>query len=136
MKVASLFAALLATTVVFAAGSAGAAEKLTDNAPFVCVPTTVWECTSNGDCQRGTAQTENLPKYFSIDIAQKTIRAGEKGRRSTIERVIHNKNNTVLYGMDEPRSWIVVINPETGDLSASVVGDGESFVLYGVCLAK
>ena len=102
----------------------------------MCVPTTVWECVSDGDCERGTAQSENLPQFFTIDIDAKTLGAGEKGRQSTIERISRSGDTTVLAGADGPRSWVVNINMQTGSLSAGVTGDNESFVIYGVCLPR
>jgi hypothetical protein len=136
MRLVSLFATLLAMVVVSAPGSASAAEKLSAAAPFVCVPTTVWECGSEGDCERGTAQSEGLPQFFTIDINAKTLGAGEKDRQSTIERVSRTGATTVLSGADGLRSWVVNINMQTGSLSAGVTGDNESFVIYGVCLPQ
>jgi hypothetical protein len=136
MRLVSLFATLLAMVVVSAPGSASAAEKLSAAAPFVCVPTTVWECGSEGDCERGTAQSEGLPQFFTIDINAKTLGAGEKDRQSTIERVSRTGATTVLAGADGLRSWVVNINMQTGSLSAGVTGDNESFVIYGVCLPQ
>lgn len=137
MRLVSLFATLLVVAVVFTPRSSSAAEKLNSAAPLVCVPTTVWECGNEGDCGRGTAQSENLPQFFTININAKTLASGDKGRLSTIERVSRNGDKTVLYGADAGvRSWVVIINMQTGNMSASVTGDGESFVIYGVCLSK
>jgi hypothetical protein len=136
MRLVSLFATLFAVVAVFAPNSASAAGRLNSAAPFVCVPTTVWECGSEGDCDRGTAQSEGLPQFFTIDINAKTLGAGEKGRQSTIERVSRSGTTTVLSGADGLRSWVVNINMQTGGLSAGVTGDNESFVIYGVCLSQ
>jgi hypothetical protein len=136
MRLVSLLFTLLAVAVVFGPKTVNAAGKLSAAAPFECVPTTVWECGSDGDCERGTAQSESLPQFFTIDINAKTLDAGEKGRQSTIERVKRDGDNTTLYGADGVRSWVVIINMQTKNLSASVTGDGESFVIYGVCLQQ
>ena len=136
MRLVGLFATLLSVAFVFAPRSASAVGKLSGAAPFVCVPTTVWECGSDGDCERGTAQSENLPQFFTIDLKAKMLRAGEKGTQSTIERISHSGDRAILYGIDAARSWVVIINQDTGNLSASVTGDGESFVIFGVCLPQ
>jgi hypothetical protein len=122
MRLFSLFAALLAAAVVFAPGPARATGKLSGAAPFVCVPTSVRECGNDGDCERGIAQSEGLPQFFSIDINAKTLGGGEKDRQSKIERVNRIGNKTVLYGADGERSWIVIINTHTGNLSSTVTG--------------
>jgi hypothetical protein len=136
MKLVTLFVLLFATPVVLAAGSASAAGKLDSAAPLLCVPTTVWECGLDGDCTRGTARSENLPEYFAIDIKAKTLHAEEKGRESTIERVNSVGDRTVLYGQDGISPWVVMINLQTGNLTASVTGDEESFVINGICLQR
>ena len=136
MKLVSLFVALLTVAAVYAPRSAIAAGKLDPATPFTCVPTTVWECGDDSNCERGTARSEHLPEFFTIDVNAKTLGTNEKGRQSTIERVNRNGDGTVLYGADGPRSWVVNINMKTGNLSASVTGDGESFVIYGVCLPQ
>ena len=33
----------------------------------------------------------------------------------------------------EGSSWVLMIREKTGRMSASVTGDGESFVIFGVC---
>ncbi|MGZ6241343.1 MAG: hypothetical protein ACXWN9_02055, partial [Candidatus Binataceae bacterium] len=88
MKLPGALAALLITVgVCLAPYAAEAAGKYDDAAPFVCVPTAVAECVSDGECRPGTAESENLPDFFKIDLKAKTVRAEDKGKQSPIERV-------------------------------------------------
>jgi hypothetical protein len=99
------------------------------------VPTAVAECVAEGECRPGTAQSENLPDFFKVDLKAKTIRAEDKGRLSPIKRIDRDADQITLYGSEAERSWILMIREKTGRMSASVRGDGESFVIFGVCSA-
>jgi hypothetical protein len=108
-------------------------SKYDESTPFVCVPTAVAECVAEGECRPGTAESENLPDFFKVDIKAKTIRAEDKGRLSPIKRIDRDGDQITLYGSETQRSWILMIREKTGRMSASVTGDGESFVIFGVC---
>ena len=110
-----------------------AASKYDESTPFVCVPTAVAECVADGECRPGTAESENLPDFFKVDLKAKTIRAEDKGRLSPIKQIDRDGDQITLYGSEAERSWILMIREKTGRMSASVTGDGESFVIFGVC---
>jgi len=110
-----------------------AASKYDESIPFVCVPTAVAECVAEGECRPGTAESENLPDFFKVDLKAKTIRAEDKGRLSPIKRIDRDADQITLYGSEAERAWILIIREKTGRMSASVTGDGESFVIFGVC---
>jgi hypothetical protein len=110
-----------------------AASKYDESTPFVCVPTAVAECVAEGECRPGTAESENLPDFFKVDLKAKTIRAEDKGRLSPIKRIDRDADQITLYGSEAQRSWILMIREKTGRMSASVTGDGETFVIFGVC---
>jgi len=113
--------------------TADAAGKYDGSTPFLCVPTAVSECVADGECRPGTAESENLPDFFKVDLKAKTIRAEDKGRLSAIKRIDRSDGEITLYGSEAARFWILMIREKTGRMSASVNGDGESFVIFGVC---
>jgi hypothetical protein len=100
---------------------------------IVCVPTAVTECVSEGECRAGTAESENLPDFFIVNMKQKMIVSKDKTRLSVIKLIDKSADEVTLYGTDSRRSWILMIQDKTGRMSASVLGAGESFVLFGVC---
>lgn len=110
-----------------------AAGKYDGSVPFVCVPTAVAQCVADGDCRPGTAQSENLPDFFRIDLKAMTVRAEEKGRVSPIKRIDRDPGEIILYGSEAQRSWVLIIQEKTGRMSASVTGDGASYAIFGVC---
>ena len=115
MKLPGALAALLITVgVCVAPYAAEAAGKYDDAAPFVCVPTAVAECVSDGECRPGTAESENLPDFFKIDLKAKTVRAEDKGKQSPIERVDREGDEVTLYGSEAGRAWVLMIREKTG----------------------
>jgi hypothetical protein len=112
---------------------AEAAEKYDGSTPFVCVPTAVAECSADGDCRPDTAESVNLPDFFKVDLKTKSIRADDQGRQSAIKLIQRVGGELSLYGSEAERSWILIIREKTGKMSASITGDGESFVIFGVC---
>jgi hypothetical protein len=88
MKLLSAIAVLFITVGVWLNPCpADAAGKYDGSVPFLCVPTAVAECVAEGECRPGTAESENLPDFFKIDLKAKTVRAEEKGRLSLIKRI-------------------------------------------------
>ncbi len=115
--------------------SAHASDKYDGSKPLLCVPTAVAECHPDGSCRPGTAESENLPDFFRIDIKDKIIRAEGHHRTSRIRQVTRADGLLSLYGTGVGRSWILIIREKTGKMSASITGDGLSFVIFGVCPA-
>lgn len=115
--------------------SAWAAEKYDGSVPFVCVPTAVAECVPDGECRTGTAESENLPDFFRVDLKHKVIRAEGAARQSPIKEINRADGELSLYGSQARRSWILIIREKTGKMSGSITGDGVSFVIFGVCPA-
>jgi hypothetical protein len=134
MKLRSALGIVLGAAVLcIAPYTANTAGKYDGSAPFFCVPTAVTECVSEGECRPGTAESENLPDFFKIDLAVKTLGSKDKGKLSPIKRIDRNTNEVTLYGTESGRAWVLMIQEKTGRMSASVTGDGESFVIFGVC---
>jgi hypothetical protein len=133
MKLLTAVALFIAVGVCLEAHPVDAAGKYDGSVPFLCVPTAVAECVAEGECRPGTAESENLPDFFKVDLKEKSIRAEDKGRLSPIKRIDRNADQITLYGSEADRSWTLMIREKTGRMSRSVTGDGESFVIFGVC---
>jgi hypothetical protein len=71
--------------------------------------------------------------FFQGRSKSQTIRAEDKGRLSPIKQIDRDADQITLYGSEAQRSWILMIREKTGRMSASVTGDGETFVIFGVC---
>jgi hypothetical protein len=133
MKLAGAIGLLGLIGLCLTPDTAGAAGKYDGSTPFLCVPTAVAECVAEGECRPGTAESENLPDFFKVDLKAMTVRAEDKGRLSPIKRIDRGADEITLYGSEAQRSWILMIREKTGKMSASVTGGGVSFVIFGIC---
>jgi hypothetical protein len=112
---------------------AGAAGKHDGSAPLLCVPIGVTECGAEGECKRGTAESVNLPQFIRVDLKAMAIRSEEQKRESPIKTVEHMNGKLILQGTQGERGWTMLIDEDTGRLSATVTADGEGFVVFGAC---
>jgi hypothetical protein len=124
---------LAAAGLCLVPGPAGAAGKHDGSAPLLCVPIGVTECGAEGECKRGTAESVNLPQFIRVDLKAMTIRSEEQKRESPIKTVEHMNGKLVLQGTQGERGWTMLIDEDTGRLSATVTADGEGFVVFGAC---
>jgi len=112
-----------------------AAAKYDGSASLLCATMTVAECEADDRCQRRSAERVNLPSLFRVDAKDMKVRnlEAEKSRESPIQSVAHANGKLVVNGADGERGWVVVINEDSGKMSAVVSGDGEGFVVFGHC---
>lgn len=105
--------------------------------PLLCATMTVQECEDTGECQRRTATSVGLPPFIVIDVDKKLIHAPDQdGRTSPLKHFEHLDGRLVLYGGEEGRGWSMVIQEDTGTMSAAVVGDQVGFVVFGACTPR
>jgi hypothetical protein len=105
--------------------------------PLLCAVIEVFDCQADGDCQRGTAESVNLPQFVKVDFAEKTLSTPEQGERKSITPITHAERvdgNMVLQGVEGGRAWSMVIAKETGKISATVSDHQVGFVVFGACM--
>jgi len=112
---------------------AGAAGRHDGSTPLLCVPIGVTECGAEGECKRGTPESVNLPQFIRVDVKAMTIRSEEQKRESPIKTIEHMNGKLILQGTQGERGWTMLIDEDTGRLSATVTADGEGFVVFGAC---
>jgi hypothetical protein len=76
-----------------------------------------------------------VPTRFKIDLKAGTVRTKDKGRQSPVKRIERAPGEIVLSGSESGRAWVLMVQEKTGRMSAAVTGDGESFVIFGICVA-
>ncbi len=114
-----------------------AAAPYDGSSPLLCAVITVLECTPTGACQRGTAESVNIPQFVTVDVAQKMLHAADvTNRTSAITSREHLNGRMILQGGEGGRGWSMVIAEDTGKMSATVVEDAAGFVIFGACTAR
>ena len=125
---------LVASGLCLAPSPAGAAGKHDGSAPLLCVPIGVTECGAEGECKRGTAgEREPAAVLQSGPQGHDDPLGGSRRRESPIKTVEHMNGKLILQGTQGERGWTMLIDEDTGRLSATVTADGEGFVVFGAC---
>jgi len=109
---------------------AAAEDKLT------CALTKAYACTSDEGCAVVALQDMNLPRFIGIDFGTKAITSLDKSvtREGTKFAAVDKiQGMTVLHG-SEQRGWSLAIGDQSGELTISASGDGESFTVFGACI--
>jgi hypothetical protein len=107
------------------------------SAPLLCAVITVLECSPEGECHRGTAESVNIPQFVTVDVPQNVLRAADDtNRTSPITSREHFNGRMILQGAQGGRGWSMTIAEETGTMAASVVEDAVGFVIFGACTVR
>jgi len=112
---------------------AAAAGKYDGSVPLLCVPLSVTECGAEGECQKGAPQSVNLPQFFRVDFTTMTLRAVEENRESAIKNVDRVNGNMILQGVQGQLGWTLIISEDIGQMSATIAGAGEGYLIFGTC---
>jgi hypothetical protein len=134
MKIFVVISAVLwAVAICLMPLQVSAASKYDGSVPLVCVPLAVTECGAEGECQKGTPQSVNLPQFFSVDFKTMTVRAVEENRESAIKTVDRVNRKMILQGVQGQLGWTMIIAEDSGQMSATIVGAMEGYIIFGSC---
>jgi hypothetical protein len=114
-----------------------AAAAYDGSVPLLCAVIEVFDCQAGGDCQRGTAESVNLPQFVKVNFVEKTLSTSEQGERKSVTPITHAERvdgNMILQGVEGSRAWSMVIDKETGKISATVSDHQVGFVVFGACI--
>lgn len=100
-----------------------------------CALIKAFECTNINGCNELSVQEMELPRFILIDLNAGNIRSLDKNiaRVTPFKNKDRAENMLILHGA-EKRGWSIAIGEETGNLTLSASGDGESFVVFGSCM--
>ena len=88
-----------------------------------------------GACNRRTAEEVNLPQFIHVDLKAK-LAAADGSRSAPIPQIDQTGGRTILHGGQVGRAWSMVIEGDTGKLSAGVVEREGAFVVFGACTPR
>jgi hypothetical protein len=103
---------------------------------LICSSIRTAECGISGDCFVGLASDINVPQFFFIDLANKTVVATrpDGSELNTNFTMAANENEPiVLQGAENGRGWSATIDRETGGLVVTASGSEVAFAVFGAC---
>ena len=135
MKKLTLFP-LAAAFLALAAG-AGAAD-FDGSKTLLCAPGEAIDCLPRGDCQQRGPDELGIPRFLTVDIKGKRLsgKTSEGEQTTPIQNVRSIDGKQILQGAEGGRGWSMVIDEQTGDMSAAVADQAAGFVLFGACTPK
>jgi hypothetical protein len=127
--------ALRALVAVLLAPALAGAEPLDTARPLRCVPTEVSECDLAAHCEQVEFGEASMPPLFRVDFGAKQVASVDGARTSPIGAVDVADDVLVVQGTQNGRGWSLVVERETGHMSASIAEREGAFVLAGTCSA-
>jgi hypothetical protein len=85
---------------------------------LICAPVQAFDCGPGEDCAKGIPDDIGAPAFMRIDVANKAV-IGPK-RTSPILHVDKSDSQLLLLGTELGYGWILVIDQETGKLTATL----------------
>ncbi len=104
--------------------------------PLICAALVAISCQANAECKQGTVESLNIPQFFWVDAAAKTV--GEKDpdgqiRSGEIQSVTQSDTFLILQGTKESMGWSATISKASGKLTVTASKGTSAMVVYGAC---
>lgn len=112
------------------------ADMLKDIDRMLCVPGTISHCVADIGCNSEPPENESIPEFIEVDLKRKTLattKASREGRSSPIGNIAWQDGDIFLQGVENGRSYSMVISENTGNLTLVVAADGETAAMFGDC---
>ncbi len=126
--------------VALAAPIGAGAANFDGTSAVLCAALEAVQCTkspvSTHLCARGVARGMNVPQFVMLDFDNKRVIATKEtgvDKTSTISNISRGNGHLVLQGVDDGHGWSLVLEENTGHMTASAIGDEEGMLLFGVC---
>ncbi len=113
-----------------------AADMLKGTDRMLCVPGPVSHCVAGGGCNYELPEGENVPDFIEVDLKRDTLattRASGEDRTTSIQHKSREAGYVYLQGVENGRSYSMVISENSGDLTFVVAADGEAATMFGIC---
>jgi hypothetical protein len=114
------------------------AEDFDGSKPLLCSVIETFECGPGGECQRGTAESIDIPQFLKISFNEKIISSTpESGqvRTTKIKAMERVDGKLILQGVQNGKAWSMIIKETTGKVSLSGSDDQVGFIVFGACTA-
>jgi len=124
------FLYMVAALVVITARTASAGD-FDGSKLLICAPVEAIDCAAGEDCTKGRPDDIGAPNFLRIDFAQKVIVGPQ--RTTPIVSMDKSDNQFLLQGKELGYGWTLVLDQESGTMTATLVNREEVFVLFGSC---
>ena len=87
-------------------------------------------------CLEGTAESVDIPQFVKVDFKSNmisTVGKTEQQRESRIKNLKRIDGKVIMQGAERGRGWNMVIEENTGKLSATIIEERVGFVIFGAC---
>ena len=104
---------------------------------LLCAPSDVAQCDASANCERVSVSEVDLPPFLRIQFGKKQLVGLTTPERVTpIENVRKVNGLTILQGAENGRAWSIVVDQETGRMSASIADNEGAFAVFGACTTQ
>jgi hypothetical protein len=98
---------------------------------LLCAPVQAFDCAAGEDCAKELPEQLGAPPFLRIDVPNKAV-IGPK-RTSPILLADKSETQLVLQGTELGYGWTLVVDRETGKLTATLASRENVVVLFGAC---
>jgi hypothetical protein len=126
----------LAAIAVLATACPLFADDISGSSQFLCTAVQASGCSADGQCHTGPPWSLNVPQFIEVDLKAKELRttkASGENRKTPIRNLERDGPMIILQGYEKGRAFSIMIDEETGDLSAAVARDEVGVSVFGSC---
>jgi len=127
---------ICALLVLLVSSPRGFAGDFEGSGTLICAVIETHGCAPNEDCLRGSAEGINVPRFFRVDLSNRTItstKADGTVQRTDIQRIERLDGMIILQGVQNARAWSATILVPHGDLVLTASAGREAFLVFGAC---
>ena len=98
---------------------------------LLCATQTALDCSRGDDCASGLPEEIGAPTFMRIDLAKKAV----IGPYTTSDILLQDKSDKqlLLQGREAGFGWTIVVDQQSGELTATLANRNGAYVLYGAC---
>lgn len=118
-------------TAVFLALGTALVDDFDGSKALICATTEAMDCVAGDECTKGRPGDIGAPKFLRIDFSKKVI-YGPK-RSTSIVAMDTSDKQILLQGKEMEFGWMLALDQESGNMTASLVNREGVFILFGSC---
>ncbi len=112
------------------------ADDVSDVDRILCSSVEATVCSLEDGCEIGAPWFWGIPQFIEIDLKTKrlsTTAASGESRTTPVTSMKRDGAQIFLQGVENGRAFSLVINKDTGMLSAAVAREGITVSVFGAC---